>query len=1165
MPFVHLHVHSCYSLLDGAIRINDLVQTTASMGMPAVALTDHGQMFGLWAFYNAAIKAGVKPILGVETYVANHGRANRTPNESRHHLILLAQNMTGYRNLCRLISLANLEGFYNKPRVDKELLAEYNEGLIALSGCLQGELPQEILRGSGLDHLAEIAQSFATIFPNRFYLEIQENGLPQQTQVNEALMDLAEKTSLPLVATNDCHYLLKEHHKAHDILLCVQTRKKLTDENRMRMETEEFYFKSPQEMIDSFAYAPEAIANTLAIAEACDLEFPKKTYHYPSLKLPEGQTTEEMLRRQANEGLRERFAALEKRGRGLDEAKKEEYQARLDYELQVIDEMGFQGYFLIVAGFIKWARDHGIMVGPGRGSAAGCLVAWAMGIINVDPIRYGLLFERFLNPERKTMPDVDVDFCAEGRAEVIRHVTEAYGGRDRVAQIVAVGQMKAKAVIRDVGRALGMDYREVDLIAKMVPLKGDVTIASAMAQEPKLAELAKNDPRVSSLLGYATLLEGLPRHASTHASGVVISDQPLWEYLPLCCDTKSPEEDGQRTKAITQYELNAVEANGLIKFDFLGLKTLTLIKHCLALLAKKGEQVDLEGLEFDDEPTFELLRSGKVNGVFQLESHNIRKVLVRLGPRTLEDISCLLALHRPGPLEGGHVDEYIEVRHGRKAPPSFLPQADEILKETHGVIVYQEQVMRLTQALAGFTMGQADNLRKAMGKKDVAAMAEIKPLFLEGAATKGISREKANKVFEDMSKFAHYGFNKSHSLAYAVVTYWTAWLKKHFPAEFMAALLTSEMANRAKLERFINDSNREGLTVLSPDINASDYPFTVLNGRIVYGLGAIKGVGQGAVEAIVATRETEGPFQDLFDFCQKVDSRKVNRRTIEALILSGSFDQSGIAREVMVEAVGEAMKATKTKAKKKAGGGLFDSLTEKEDKPAPRKWPQVEPMSRKDLLLKEKEVLGLFLSGHPLGPYEAAFRTLSAIPINLARTLKHKQKVVMAGSLSRVMMKKDKRDNDYAFGTLEDLENSIELVIFNSQMPKCKECLEVDKVVWLEGELEPSSEKYGPKIKVTEMLPLEKALQSRVKSLYIRAPLEELGQVAEFLKPHLVPMKPEAPKVWVGIIDNLGEAFYHLNDTVELTTTFLTSAQETLGYFGEAKCLTRETPYVSPQ
>ncbi|MDR1608422.1 MAG: DNA polymerase III subunit alpha [Deltaproteobacteria bacterium] len=1156
--FVHLHVHSCYSLLDGAIRVKDLVQTASKMGMPAVALTDHGQMMGIWAFYQAAKEVGIKPILGVEAYVANHGREKREPNESRHHLILLAQNMTGYRNLCRLVSLSNLEGFYNKPRVDKELLAQYNEGLIALSACLQGELPQEILRGSSQEHLLEIAQSFMKIFPDRFYLEIQENGLPQQPIVNEALIDLAQKASLPLVATNDCHYLLKEHHKAHDILLCVQTHKLLTDENRLRMESEEFYFKSPQEMISSFEYCPEAISNTLAIAKACEVEFPEKIpFHFPVIKLPEGQTADEVLDSSAQKGFEKRLAQLAKKDDYPFET--QVYQERLNYELNIIKTMGFAGYFLIVAEFIAWAREHGVLVGPGRGSAAGSLVAWCLGIINVDPIRYGLLFERFLNPERVSMPDVDVDFCADGRAEVIRHVSETYGGSDCVAQIMAIGQLKAKAVIRDVGRVLGMGYQEVDTIAKLIPNTLGVTIDQAIAEEPRLAKMAETDPAVKSLLSYARLLENLPRHSSVHASGVVFADKPLMEYLPLSRDAKSPEVDGRRASAVTQYELNGVEKNGLIKFDFLGLKTLTLIKHCLALLAKKGLNIDLDNLDFKDEATFDLLRSGQVNGVFQLESFGIRRVLIKMIPKSIEDISCLLALYRPGPIEGGHVDDYLDIRHGLKKAHSILPQADEILKETHGVIIYQEQAMLLAQVLAGYTLGQADSLRKAMGKKDEKGMSELKESFIQGAEKTGTPKDKAAAIFDDISKFAGYGFNKSHSMAYAVLTYWTAWLKTHYRAEFMAALLTSEMDKLEKLGRFIEDCRRDGLNVKPPDINASDYPFSVLNGDIIYGLGAIKGVGQGAVEALVNARAEE-PFKDLFDFCLRVDSRKVNRRTIEALILSGSFDSTGIAREAMMEVLPEAMKGGKAKTKKKTEGGLFDLLPASETSES-NKWPTVAPMTQKERLDHEHKYLGIFLSGHPLGPYEATFQALSSLSITQAKSATEPVKITIAGRLSRITYKKDKKDRSYAFVTLEDMYSSIDAIIWNSQLAGCQAALEPDNLVYISGRLDPGDERFSSKVIVNEMVSLDQALASHIKCLYIRAPLEELDQTREFLQPRLIDKTPDSPQVWLGLIDEVGEAFFQLTRSVALSPAFLTEAREALGFFGETHCLPQPQPF----
>ncbi|MDR0548865.1 MAG: DNA polymerase III subunit alpha [Deltaproteobacteria bacterium] len=1170
MSFVHLHVHSCYSLLDGAIRVEELVKTAKAMGMPAVALTDHGQMMGLWTFYKAARAEGIKPILGVETYVANHGRHARSQNESRHHLILLAQNLVGYHNLCRLISLANLEGFYNKPRVDKEILAQYNEGLIALSGCLQGELPQEILRGSSQERLIDVANSFESIFPGRFYLELQENGIPQQTQVNEALIELAQIASLPLVATNDCHYLLREHHNAHDVLLCVQTHKLLTDENRMRMPTDAFYFKSSEEMAEDFAYCPEALANTLAIAESCDLEFPEKSYRFPVVPLPPGQTAEAILVAKAQAGLKKRLAKMAEKGQVLTPEKEEAYFQRLDYELDVINRMGFPGYFLIVEEFISWAKNHDILVGPGRGSAVGSLVSYSLDISQVDPIRYDLLFERFLNPERQSMPDVDVDFCADGRGQVIRHVAEVYGGHEYVAQILTLNQMKAKAVIRDVGRVLGMDIKEVDPIAKLIPAKTPtnyekssvVTIDVALDLEPKLADLVKNNQNVQSLLNYARLLENLPRHASVHASGIVIADRPLMEDIPLCRDsrTEDDEDSNQKGQGITQYELNGVEENGFIKFDFLGLKTLSLIKHCLALLSKKGITIDLEDIPLDDPKAFELLQSGRVNGVFQLESSGIRKVLVQLKPQSIEDISALLSLYRPGPIDGGYVDVFLNVRQGKSKPPSFLPLADPVLKETHGVIVYQEQVMRLAQVLAGFSLAQADELRSAMGKKNAAKMAKMKVTFLEGAIKNGINSETAATVYDTMANFAKYGFNKSHSLAYSFLSYRTAWLKAYYPNEFMAALLTSEMNDFKKLSRFVADCRREGLQVLPPNVNVSDYPFTVQDGQIVYGLGAIKGMGQIAVEAIVAGRE-DGPYEDLFDFCQRVTSKKITRRVIEALILSGCFDYSGIAREVMKEALPTAMKSAKSSAKKKVvEASLFDDLPVLNP---PSKWPKVEPMSLKELLNIEKDYLGGYISAHPLGEFAATFKAIDTMSFNQAKKCLVKTPVTLAGNLTRVIFKTDKNGHEYAFATLEDLDSFIDLVIWNSQLPPIKQYLIPETTVYISGSLDPGKENFGPKVNVNELLPLEMALTRRLKSFYIRTPLEDLPAVSTFLKPHLkLRDNVYSPHVWLGILNEEGEALYELDKTVEFSPKLFTEARDALGYFGEIHCLPPGRPKI---
>jgi len=782
-PFVHLHVHSCYSLLDSTIKLEDLVRTAKSMGMPAVALTDHGQMFGIMEFYKAALKAEIKPILGVEAYVAAAGRHSRATPDLQHHLVLLAENLEGYRNLCRLVSLANLEGFYYKPRLDKEVLAAHSRGLIALSGCLQGELPWRLLN-RGLADAARAAEEYAAIFPGRFYLEMQANGLPEQAEVNAGLIEIGRSKGLPLVATNDCHYLLKEDRELHEVLLCLQTQKTLEDEKRLRFTAGEYHFKSSREMAEAFRETPEALANTLAVAELCQVEFPRfPQYAVPAFTLAEGRTAAETLAEQARAGLTRRLAAEARAGRTFEADKRADYFARLEKEIALIIEMKVPDYFLIVADFIQWAKDRGIPVGFGRGSAGGSLAAWALGITDIDPIRHDLIFERFLNPNRMTMPDIDVDFCAERRGEVIDYVKEKYG--DKAAHIITFSRMKPKRLIREVGRVLGWDCEKADALAKLVPARlkdeygwpVEVTLDLALKAEPRLARAAAEGDS-AKLLKYARHLENLPGAHSIRAAVLVIGDRPLSEYLPLC-------RGNMATDRVTQFEIRGVESLGLVCFDFLGLKTLTVIADCLALLREKG--VDLQAHDFQDGPTYALLARGDSKGVFQCETQGIREFLVKLKPDCLEDLIALGALYRPGPLRSGLTDLFIEVKRGLKPAVYELPQMEPILKETGGIIIYQEQIIRLSQVLANFSPGEGDLLRRAMGKKNPEEMAKQKASFIEGAKANGIEAKKAGRIFDFMAVFADYTFNKSHSAAYAVLTYQTAYLKANHPLEFMAA------------------------------------------------------------------------------------------------------------------------------------------------------------------------------------------------------------------------------------------------------------------------------------------------------------------------------------------------------------------------------------------
>jgi len=811
--FVHLHVHTQYSLLDGAIRIDDLLQRAAQFGMHSVATTDHGTMFGAVEFYEKATQAGIKPIIGIETYVAPRTRFDKTPIDNRDlcHLILLAENQEGYRNLCKLASVAQLEGFYYKPRIDKQILREHSKGLIAMTACLHGEIPRRI-QDSKIAIADAAAREYLEIFgENRFYLEVQNNGIEIQDRVNEALLDMSQRLSIPLVASNDCHYLDRDDVRAHDVLLCIQTGKTIHDTNRLQFRTDQLYLKSKEEMYASFSSYPDAISNTVDIARRCNLEFDFKTYHFPQFDTGSEQTADELFEQNVRQGFVSILERVKNMNPQFDEAV---YRDRLDYEISIIKEMGFSGYFLIVADFIRYAKESGVPVGPGRGSAAGSLVAYSLGITDLDPIYHGLIFERFLNPARKSMPDIDVDFCIDGREDIYKYVVDKYGGGDYVAQIITFGKLKTRAVIRDVGRALDIPLREVDAIAKMVPDVLNISLDGALKQEPRLTELVEKDPKVAELIRICRVLEGLPRHASTHAAGVVISDRPLIEYLPLY--------KGKKGEVVTQFDMKIVEKIGLVKFDFLGLRNLTVIAKTLGLIAQQGKTPpDLAKIELTDSATYRLLSAGDTTGVFQLESSGMKDLLVRLKPECFDDITALVALYRPGPMESGMIDDYVARKHGRKAVEYMVPELEPILRETYGVIVYQEQVMKIAADLANYSMAEADDLRKAMGKKIVEILARHRQRFVEGAVANKIPQQKAKKLFDLIEKFGGYGFNKSHSAAYALIAYQTAFLKAHFPVEIMASLLTSEMHSSDGVVKFIAECRHHDIPILPPDINTA--------------------------------------------------------------------------------------------------------------------------------------------------------------------------------------------------------------------------------------------------------------------------------------------------------------------------------------------------------
>jgi len=1049
--FVHLHCHTEYSLLDGANKVDKLFERIKSLKQPAVAMTDHGNMFGAVEFYREAMSHGVKPIIGCEIYVAPTSRfekkgVDKGPKEYNNHLILLAMNKEGYRNLCKLVSLGYMEGFYYKPRIDKELLKELNGGLIALSACLQGEVSQA-LSGGNIERAKAAAESYLSMFNDRYYIEIQDNKLPEQEKVNKLLVELAKDLSIPVVATNDCHYGERADYHAHDVLLCVQTGKTISEDNRLKLETDELYVKSAEEMKRGFDYCPEAVERTLEIADRCNLEMEFGKYHFPTFAPPKEISLEDYLDELARSGLEERLHG------GTDAATRKAYEDRLNYELDVIKRMQFPGYFLVVADFINYAKRNGIPVGPGRGSSAGSLVAYALKITDLDPIRHVLLFERFLNPERRSMPDIDVDFCIRGRAQVIQYVKDKYGA-DRVAQIATFGTLKAKAAIRDVGRALGFLFAETDAIAKLIPAPKqgfDYPLTESIKMEPRLQELIKTDPRIKTLIDHALRLEGLVRHASTHAAGVVLSNLPLVDHLPLFVD----KEGG----IVTQFDMSCVEKIGLVKFDFLGLKTLTLLHDCVKLIQMtQGVKVDLGHLPLDDKKTYQLLCNGNTTGVFQLESTGIREMTVKIRPNCFEDLVAILALYRPGPLDSGMAEEYIKRKNGREKNKYLHPLSEPILKDTYGVIVYQEQVMQIAQVLGGYSMGDADILRRAMGKKDPEEMAAQRERFVEGAKKKKIDPQKATEIFDQMETFARYGFNKSHSAAYALVSYQTAYLKTHYPVEFMAALMTWEMGDTDKVIKNLAECREKGIEVLAPDVNESRSDFTPVGGKIRFGLTAVKNVGEKAVEVILESREKDGAFESLFDFCRRVDLTAVNRRVIESLIKCGAFDSTTVSRARMMAVLDETMRAGQAFQRDEESNqiDIFAMLgaPAKGSKKPGDIYPQVEEWSAQESLAFEKEALGFYITGHPLDKYDNVIKKISSRTIAELKEKASAGDVKIGGVISSLKLKNTKKGDRYGSFNLEDKSGFVEVVAWPDVYRKAVELLNSDDPIFVKGRME---------------------------------------------------------------------------------------------------------------
>ena len=1053
MNFTHLHVHTEYSLLDGSNKIKEYVARVKKLGMDSAAITDHGVMYGVIDFYKEAKAQGIKPILGCEVYVAPGSRFDKEAgnNEDRYyHLVLLAENNEGYQNLMKIVSIGFIDGFYYKPRVDIETLETYHEGIIALSACLAGEIPRYIMRGM-YEEACKSALRYQNIFgKNNFFLELQDHGMPEQKQVNQSLLRMSREMGIELVATNDVHYTYAEDVKPHDILLCLQTGKRLSDEDRMRYEGGQYFVKSPEEMATLFPYAPEALENTYKIAQRCNVEIEFGVTKLPKYDVPEGYTSWEYLNKLCWDGFAERYP---------DDTGK--LRDQLTYELSIIQKMGYVDYFLIVWDFIKYSRDHGIAVGPGRGSAAGSLVSYTLGITNIDPAKYQLLFERFLNPERVSMPDIDVDFCFERRQEVIDYVVRKYG-KDRVAQIVTFGTLAARGVLRDVGRVMDMPYAFVDSIAKMVPQELNITLDRALKTNPEFKTLYDTNEQVKELVDMSMRLEGLPRHTSMHAAGVVISQKAVDEYVPL-----SRAQDGSLT---TQFTMTTLEELGLLKMDFLGLRTLTVIQNAVRMAEQgHGCKIDVDHIDYNDKAVLDSLGTGKTDGVFQLESTGMKNFMKELKPQSLEDIIAGISLYRPGPMD--FIPQYIRGKNHPETITYDCPQLESILEPTYGCIVYQEQVMQIVQKLAGYTLGRADLVRRAMSKKKAAVMQQERQNFVygneaegvPGCISRGIPENVANKIYDDMIDFAKYAFNKSHAAAYAVVAYQTAWLKYYYPVEFMAALMTSVIDNSTKVSEYILTCRQMSIGILAPDVNESESAFSVSGGAIRYGLNAIKSIGRPVIESIIAERKAGGPYVDLSDFIHRLPGKDVNKRVVENLIKSGAFDSFPANRRQMMLIYGQIMDEAAQKKKTELAGqmSLFDFAAEEDKEAFKVKIPVVAEYNKGDLLAFEKEVLGFYISGHPLEEYEEQWKrgishvTTDFLPPEEGELPKvhDGERATVGGMITTKTMKATKTNKMMAFVTIEDLVGTVEVIVFPRDYEKIGKMLNVDDKVFVSGRI----------------------------------------------------------------------------------------------------------------
>ncbi len=1112
--FVHLHVHTEYSLLDGANRIKDLIKYTKDLGMDSIAITDHGVMYGVVDFYKEAVNNGIKPILGCEIYTAKRSRFDKQAglDSEPGHLVLLAKNNTGYKNLMKIVSIGFTEGFYYKPRVDIETLEKYGDGLIALSACLSGDIPRAFLNNN-YGRAMEIALKFQSIFgEGNFYLELQNNGIEEQTLVNGQLVKLARDARIPLIATNDVHYLRREDALAQEVLLCIQTGKNMNDENRMRFSSDDFYIKSPEEMSQLFQNIPEAVENTIKVAEMCNVELEFGKLHLPQFNVPGNKNPFEYLKELCYKG----FEKLYK-----EESKDREKIERLEYELSVIKQMGYVDYFLIVGDFTRYAKDNGIMVGPGRGSAAGSLVAYCLGITSIDPIKYNLLFERFLNPERVSMPDIDIDFCFERRQEVIDYVVDKYG-KDRVAQIITFGTMAARGAIRDVGRALDIPYGDVDTVAKMIPFQIGMNIEKALELNPELGKLYKENSIVAELIDMAKRLEGMPRHASTHAAGVVISKEPVTEYVPL-----QRNEDS----ITTQFTMGLLEELGLLKMDFLGLRTLTVIRDAVNLIYENGGKViEIDKLEMNDPDVFKIIGEGRTCGIFQLESAGMTQFMKELQPSSFEDIIAGISLYRPGPMD--QIPRYIRNKNSPDLIKYHHPLLENILDVTYGCMVYQEQVMQIVRDLAGYSMGRSDLVRRAMSKKKAGIMEQERKNFVhgiedekgniivEGAVRNGVDEVAANIIFDEMMDFASYAFNKSHAAAYAVIAYQTAWLKCYYPIEFMAALLNSFLGSSDKISQYVYECRNLGIVVLPPDINESHIKFTVVNKKIRFGMTAVKNVGENAVKAIIAEREANGNYNNFREFLERVDGKDINKRCVESLIKSGAFDLFGVYRSKLITVFEKMMEGISQIRKRNMAGqlsifemsmgsetlGVTDVFREEDI------FPDIKEYPGKVLLSMEKEMLGLYISGHPLSEFEREINELvtvfssdlngstidgeDGISMDGLKNIEDGKHVTIGGIITSKKTKTTKNNNLMAFLTIEDLYGTMEVIVFPTILERFSKLLEIDSIILIKGKISIKEEEQ-PKIICEEVSSLKK---TKIQKLYLKITGDMDSEYLESLK-----------------------------------------------------------------